>query len=239
MRPGPRTRAPSTPTSPMTYSPESQSPPLPVRPHSRAHSHSNFSLDHAVRRFGSRSPQMDALRLGNGIVSPPPERDVSYSPVGSSRAEDMAESISSLPMPSSHDSDSDRDSDDETRRLSMGLIVDNDRSITSSIASLAPQDRVEALQKNNQDLARRLMEAERSLQNRLADHEAEIEEMQGKLDEMKSELSATKREEKELRNKEVNPIITTWSCISCVFCSDKISNKSRYWNQSCRSFKGL
>jgi hypothetical protein len=203
MRPGPRTRAPSTPTSPINYSPESHSPPLPVRPHSRAQSHSNFSLDHAVRRFSSRSPQMDNVTLGNGMVSPPPERDIPYSPVGSSRAEDMAESISSLPMPGPHDSDSDRDSDEETHRLSMGLIMDNERSVTSSIASLAPQDRVEALQKNNQDLARRLMEAERSLQNRLADHEVEIEEMQGKLDEMKSELSATKREEKELRNKEV------------------------------------
>ncbi|KAF8519575.1 hypothetical protein JB92DRAFT_3112335 [Gautieria morchelliformis] len=202
MRPGPRTRAPSTPTSPMTYSPESPSPPLPNRPHSRAHSHANLSLDHAVRRFGSHSPQVDDVTSGNGMVSPPPERDGAYSPVGPSRVEDMAESISSLPMPSPHDSDSDGDSDDETHRLSMGLIMDHDRSISSSVASLAPHDRVEALQKNNQELARRLMEAERTLQNRLADHEVEIEEMQGKLDEIKSELTATKREEKELRSKE-------------------------------------
>ncbi|KAF8577772.1 UPF0014-domain-containing protein [Ramaria rubella] len=202
-RDGPRARAPSTPSSPITYSPESYSPPLPGRPHSRAHSHSNFSLDHAVRRFGSHSPQSDNVRSGNGMVSPPPDRDDEFSPSGSSRAEDMSESISSLPMPGSHDSDSDGDSDDdETHRMSMGLILDHDRSVASSIASLAPQDRVEALQKNNQDLARRLMEAERSLQNRLADHEVEIEEMQSKLDDIKSELTATKREEKELRNKE-------------------------------------
>lgn len=191
----------------MTYSPESQSSPLPNRPHSRAQSHSNFSLDHAMRRFGSRSPQLDDMSLGNGIVSPPPERDGAYSPVDSSRAENMVESISSLPMPTPQDSDSDSDGDDETHRLSMGLIMDHDRSIASSIVSLAPQDRVEALQKNNQDLARRLMEAERTLQNRLADHEVEIEEMQAKLDEIKSELTATKREEKELRSKEVGLII--------------------------------
>jgi hypothetical protein len=118
----------------------------------------------------------------------------------------MSESISSLPMPGPHDSDSDEDEDDDsdTRRLSLGLILDHERSVNSSVASLAPLDRVEALQKNNQELARRLVDAERTLQNRLADHEVEIEEMQGKLDEMKSELTATKREEKELRNKEVN-----------------------------------
>ena len=149
----------------------------------------------------------DVNSSGNGMVSPPPERDGAYSPVDSSRAENMAESISSLPMPTTHSSDSDEDSDDETHRLSMGLIMDHDRSIASSIVSFAPQDRVEALQKNNQDLARRLMEAERTLQNRLADHEVEIEEMQAKLDEIKSELMATKREEKELRSKEVRFII--------------------------------
>ena len=230
-RPGPRTRAPSTPTSPVTYSPESHSPPLPVRPHSRAHSHVNFSLDHAVRRFGSRSPQMDNVSLGNGMVSPPPETEGTYSPVNSSGAEDMAETISSLPIPTPEDSNSDleSESDDETRRMSIGLIMDNTmnhgRSVTSSIVSLAPQDRMEALQKNNQDLARRLMEAERTLQNRLADHEVEIEEMQGKLDEMKTELSATKREEKELRSKEVRLIITPRSYFSYTLNSDKISNK--------------
>jgi hypothetical protein len=147
---------------------------------------------------------MDDVTSGNGMVSPPPEGDGEYSPVG---PEDMAETISSLPMPSPHDSDSDGDSDDETHRLSMGLIMDHERSISSSVASLAPHDRVEALQKNNQDLARRLMEAERTLQTRLADHEVEIEEMQGKLDEIKSELTATKREEKELRSKEVRLVI--------------------------------
>jgi len=106
---------------------------------------------------------------------------------------------SSLPMPTSASSASDSDSDNE-RDTSLVL----DRNIVSSTASLEPLERLEALQRQNTDLGRKLMEAERTLQNRLAEHESELEDMQGKLEEMRSELSATKREEKELRSKEVN-----------------------------------
>ncbi|KAJ3564128.1 hypothetical protein NP233_g8499 [Leucocoprinus birnbaumii] len=103
--------------------------------------------------------------------------------------------ISSLPMPSSSLSDSDSDDEQDS-----SLVLD--RNIASSTASMEPLERLEALQRQNADLGRKLMEAERTLQNRLAEHESELEEMQGKLEEMRSELSATKREEKELRSKE-------------------------------------
>lgn len=102
-------------------------------------------------------------------------------------------SISSLPMPR-HDSDGE-DSDNED------LIME--RNIATSTASLEPGERVEALQRTNADLRKKLAEVENTMQNRLADHDAEIEDMQIRLDELKSELSATKREEKELRSKEV------------------------------------
>lgn len=105
-------------------------------------------------------------------------------------------------MPRSRDSDSDSDHEDMTHRVS-DFILDHERSIASSAASLAPQDRLDAMSRANEELARKVMEAERSLQNRLTDHELEIEELQSKLDELRSELTATKREEKELRNKEV------------------------------------
>lgn len=65
------------------------------------------------------------------------------------------------------------------------------------------QGRLDALQRMNTDLGRKLLEAERTLQNRLADHEQELEDMQMRLEEARSELSATKREEKDLRGKEV------------------------------------
>jgi hypothetical protein len=109
-------------------------------------------------------------------------------------------SISSLPMPRpSSDSGSGDEEDDPTI---LGLVLD--RSAASSTVSMEPFDRLDALQKANADLGRKLMEAERTLQGKLADHENELEEMQGRLEEAKSELSATKREEKELRAKEVS-----------------------------------
>jgi chromosome segregation ATPase len=63
-------------------------------------------------------------------------------------------------------------------------------------------ERLDALQRVNADLAKKLVEAERTLQRKLADHEVDLEEMEARLEEAKSELSAAKREEKELRGKE-------------------------------------
>ena len=47
------------------------------------------------------------------------------------------------------------------------------------------------------------MEAERMLQHKLSEHELELEELQSRLEEVRSELAHTKREEKELRSKDV------------------------------------
>jgi len=57
------------------------------------------------------------------------------------------------------------------------------------------------LQKANAELGRKLIEAERTLENRLNEHEMDPDEMQGHLEELKSGLTSTKREEKELRTK--------------------------------------
>lgn len=109
--------------------------------------------------------------------------------------------ISSLPLPRAHSSDSDDEADDTESAL--GLVME--RPIASSVASIEPTERLEVLQRANTELNRKLIEAEKTLQRRLAEHDSEIDEMQGRLEEMKSELSATKREEKELRSKEVSP----------------------------------
>lgn len=100
-------------------------------------------------------------------------------------------------MPSST-SDSDSDGENES---ALGLVLD--RSATSSTVSLEPMDRLDALQKANTELGRKLMEAEKTLQDKLMEHDMDLDEMQGRLEELKSELTATKREEKELRTKEV------------------------------------
>lgn len=133
-------------------------------------------------------------------MSPEASFDQSFDYPRGGGADAFIDSISSLPMPrrSASDSGSDSDSDDES---SLGLVLD--RSAASSTVSLEPLDRVEALLKSNADLTRKLMEADRAYQNKLTMHDNELEEMQARLEELKSELTATKREEKELRTKEV------------------------------------
>lgn len=116
--------------------------------------------------------------------------------------------INSLPMPRGDDDD-DSDEDFET---SLGLVMD--RSAASSTVSMDIQERIEALQKTNAELGRKLMEAENTLQKRMTDHELELEEMELRLEEAKAELSASKREEKELRTKEVcTPPIVILVCV--------------------------
>jgi predicted RNase H-like nuclease (RuvC/YqgF family) len=105
-------------------------------------------------------------------------------------------SISSLPMPRTSDED-DEDDEDEV----LGLVMD--RSAASSVISMEPNERLEILQKANHELSKKLIENERTLQNKLNDHELELEEMEQKLEETRAELTAAKREEKELRGKEV------------------------------------
>jgi predicted RNase H-like nuclease (RuvC/YqgF family) len=104
-----------------------------------------------------------------------------------------------MPRPGS---DSDSDSDDDAG----DMVRDGDpsRSTASSSASLVdPSERVAALQRVNADLARKLADTERAMQRKLAEQESEFEELQGRLEETRNELTAAKREEKELRGKEV------------------------------------
>lgn len=92
--------------------------------------------------------------------------------------------------------DSDADGDSE---LEDSLV----RSNTMSTVSMMDQDRLDALSRANAELSRRIQESERALLQKVTDHEIELEELQAKLDELTEELHATKREEKELRTKEV------------------------------------
>lgn len=137
--------------------------------------------------------------MTSGLTSP----DLDHSYGKDLNDSSFLSSISSLPMPR-HGPDSDSDSDEDADS-SLGLVLD--RSAASSTVSLEPQDRLDALQRANAELRKKLMDAERTLQNKLSDHESELEEMQGRLEEARSELSATKREEKELRSKEVGYLL--------------------------------
>ena len=100
------------------------------------------------------------------------------------------------------DSDEDEDDDDEEGDPTLGLVLANN----PSLISLEAQEREEALQRANQELHRKVAEQDRILQNRISEHEAELERMEILLEETKSELSLAKREEKELRAKEIKYI---------------------------------
>ncbi|EKM49209.1 uncharacterized protein PHACADRAFT_214467 [Phanerochaete carnosa HHB-10118-sp] len=112
--------------------------------------------------------------------------------------------LSALPLPSrARDSDDeglygdDDDDDDDPTLLRL-----HERLSTTSTVSLDMAERAEALQRVNDELRRKLSDTEDNLQRRLAEREAEIEDMHLRLDELRSELGGARRQEKELKAKE-------------------------------------
>lgn len=93
-----------------------------------------------------------------------------------------------------HDEDAD-ESFDYTARIS--------RINTVSTSSLVPEDPVESLTRMNDELSRKLQEAERNLALKLEASEQELVDMESKLEELRQELASKNREEKELRVKDV------------------------------------
>ena len=71
-----------------------------------------------------------------------------------------------------------------------------DRMVHARTVSLEPLELVDALHRANAELGKKLMEAKAILQRKLLEHESELEKMQSKLDEMKTELMATKRKKR-------------------------------------------
>jgi hypothetical protein len=180
-------RGPSTPTSPSStyndlgpFSPGS--PPLGAtisRPHSRAQSQPQNSFPSSYFDHGYSSPD-----------------DSSNYTMRRSRSQ---YDDSSVPIPRASTSDS--DDEDE---IDAGLVLD--RNDASSTISLELHDRLDALQRNNEELSRKLLEAEKTLQDKLANYDMELDEAQHKLEELRSELSVSNREEKDLRTKDVRNI---------------------------------
>lgn len=156
-----------------------------MRPHSRAQSHGQFSSVN----YGYSSPGQ--LFDNNS----PPGRDRLHN--GASYDDDSFErSLNSISMPKL-DPDSDGEGDP-----TLGLIMPN-RSAASSMASLASQELLDSARKETEELRRRLTEQDRSYQLSLADSENTIVSLENTIEEYRSELSGMRREEKELRSKEV------------------------------------
>jgi len=100
--------------------------------------------------------------------------------------------------------DSGSDSDLETSPFNNMIL----RSPAASFVSLSsPEERAEAMARTNDELMRKLEEKEAHFMARFSEHEQVIDELQSKVDQMRTELGATKKEEKELRVKEVRSAV--------------------------------
>jgi hypothetical protein len=132
-------------------------------------------------------------------MSPPPS---DLSEVSFDDDEHHLGGVSSFPI-LNHPGSDDEDSDGEDP--TMGRV--HDRYSTSSTISLQLEERIEALQRVNDDLKRRLHDTEETLSKRLTERESEIVEMGQRLEELRLELTATKRTEKELKAKDVRNLI--------------------------------
>ncbi|KAF5389275.1 hypothetical protein D9757_003497 [Collybiopsis confluens] len=171
---------------------------------SRAGSQSVTSPSSASTTFPMSPEAMSPIRdrfLAEGRSSSPEDITTRLPRMGY----DFEDSISRIPMPHV-DSDSSDDERDGTRDSIYTHIVwdpeHGTRSTTSSTASLLPSERLEALSRANTELAKRLQEAEDGYSKKILEHENDLAELEQKLDEAKSDLARSKREEKELRNKE-------------------------------------
>ncbi|EJD35443.1 hypothetical protein AURDEDRAFT_188738 [Auricularia subglabra TFB-10046 SS5] len=174
-----RSRVPSNPTSPpgnVSFPGGRRSQSRPVSPQ-RQNSNGNGQQPRA--RYGSQGMgDSGVLVLRPGEVDP----------------HDLA---ALSPSDLHHSDDSDPDDDMEANLVRA-------RDSVASVASLMPFERLEALQRANTDLMRKLQDSERALASKIMEHETELEELQSKLDDVQEELHNARREEKELRVKERN-----------------------------------
>lgn len=177
------------------------------RPRSRAGSQSvstpsSSSTVFPSGPFSPSSPTRDRF-LAEGVSSPEENTNRVQR-----QDYDFVDSVSQIPMPHSSDSDSSDDEDGRGSPTSIytHLVFDPEhgaRSTTSSTASLLPEQRLDALSRANTELAKRLQDGERTLQRKLLEHESDLEDLQSKMEELNVELAKSKRDEKELRNKDV------------------------------------
>jgi hypothetical protein len=138
-------------------------------------------------------------------------------------------SIGSFVMPKRDDGS---DSDDEVQNI---LVYD--RSIAPSNASMDSQERVDVLNKTIDELRKKLSDTEKGLNRKVNDLELELEEAQEKLEELKAELVAGRKEEKELKSKEVRLYISAmiglslWTYLTSFLCRNKIKARFRLSRQ--------
>lgn len=130
--------------------------------------------------------------------------------------------VNSIPMPR-NDSDSDEDDDDDDDPT-LGLV--HERMPTSSTISLDLSERLEALQRANAELKKKLRDNTEAMEKRISSQEAEIVRLEQELEERRSELAYAKRSEKELRAKDVSVCVLV-SAPSAKLRSTSVTTKAR------------
>ncbi|KAF8323255.1 hypothetical protein DL93DRAFT_2223196 [Clavulina sp. PMI_390] len=178
-----RGRAPSNPPAqmePYTFPPHNNSDSAVAddSPPPRPPSQNGFR---SLRMGKTGSVSNPALPLGDRST-PSPDMDSSANPsLESSRYDTL-----------SNDDDEDAYSHDR---------FSSDRT---SMFSINTNDRVDELERINSEQAKKLKEVQKTLEEKMSAHETEIEELMVQKEEIESELAASRREEKELRLKDVN-----------------------------------
>lgn len=76
-----------------------------------------------------------------------------------------------------------------------------------SSSTTASGDRYEELERVHEETLKKLKELQRTLDQKMADHESEMEEMLARKEELEAELASSKRDEKELRLKDVRILL--------------------------------
>ncbi|PPQ78593.1 hypothetical protein CVT24_002739 [Panaeolus cyanescens] len=180
-----RNRAPSNPTSPSptSYNSDFQFPPNSPgnnRPASRPSSRGGYNSNYEYGYMSNDDNNQTVKRR-------PRSRYGGYN-------DSFDAGVSSLPMPRTSGPDSDDDENDAS--------LVQERQPTLSMISMEEHERMEALQRANEELTRKLAELRDTLERRIAEHEQEMLMRENHLEELKSELLASNREEKELRAKD-------------------------------------
>ena len=203
-----RARAPSNPVSPprlppFTFPPR-QSGARSASPKGSAlysGSHSTPALPLSTREFRSVRLSPSAGQLSSSAQSPrmafPHRISPSDNPgsLESSRYDD-----------SSHDTegpDPDGHFDEDLSRSRL----ESDRSSLFSIASSTSGDRLQDLEFENVEQSKKLNEIQRTLAEKVVSHELEMEELLVQKEEIAAELESSRRDEKELRLKDVGEFV--------------------------------
>lgn len=95
---------------------------------------------------------------------------------------------------------------------------ETDRTSLFSLASSASGDRVEDLERENAELSKKLQELQRALEDGMASHELEMEELHMQMEEIEAELASSQRDEKDLRMKDVS-CISLWMNLLHIYSS--------------------